>query len=138
MPNEKKRVQTKVVSSLKSLSAFGHEPVFGIPGEPDVVFRGGIAECKELDAWPKRNGIVKLPHWTIAQKRWHNNWIKNGGLGWVVLKVGRKDWLLFDSITAINYLGCVDKAELFAIAERYWTKGFDHADFRQHIMNAVS
>ncbi len=56
-----------------SWDAQRHEDKF-TTGIPDVSYAlfgtSGWIELKCLDAWPVRNGIVKIPHLTAEQKLW--------------------------------------------------------------------
>jgi hypothetical protein len=61
-------------------------------GTPDVAYtlRGvdGWLELKDLDAWPAREGtVVRLDHYTAAQRLWHRQWRGVGGRCHVLARV---------------------------------------------------
>lgn len=100
-------------------------------GVPDVSFssRGvhGWIELKYLKAWPKRpDTIVKIPHYTPAQKlflRQHGSYGRNCFL---FLRVG-DDFLLFDDAAA-QEVGAWTKFDLISSSLAHWEKEVDPAE----------
>ena len=100
-------------------------------GVPDVNYcflnheggRGeGWIELKEVPRWPKKpETIIKVDHYTKDQQNWARARIAVGGTVWLLLKVGRSDWLLFWGTDAIGVVGEVNKEGLYAAATVYWS-----------------
>jgi len=86
-------------------------PLDGVPienkvraGTPDVNYIGGWMELKWLRGWPKRDGLVLLPHYTLGQRLWLRRRGRRGGQAMLVLQVG-KQWLFFDSEYSYQSVG---------------------------------
>jgi len=89
-------------STMKRRLLTALKPLDGIPvenkvraGTPDVNYIDGWMELKWLRSWPKRNGVVLLPHYTLGQRLWLRRRGLRGGKAMLVLQVG-KQWLFFD------------------------------------------
>lgn len=123
--------RAKVVKALRSLHAVAIENTAGV-GTPDINYVGGWIECKQLDNWPKRaDSVVRLHHdLTVPQRIWLKRRRRAGGRAWVLLQVGRRDWLLFDGEVAADILGSVTKSQLFEQAAWSSTTGLDEQALR--------
>lgn len=87
-------------------------------GCPDIEFVGGWIESKVLRRWPKNRAlIVKVPHFTPAQRAWHVRRWAHGGWSWVVLEVDG-EVLVFNGPVAAHRLGCVPREWLTRLAQR--------------------
>lgn len=107
----------KVVQLLHDYSAFAVEnPAW--PGTPDVSTTVGWIELKILRVWPKRTGVVRVPHLTPVQRIWHMQWTKAGGQSWLLLMV-EKDVLLIEGKDVVH-VGNVSRAELLSLAVCHW------------------
>jgi hypothetical protein len=65
------------------------------------------AESKYAKRWPVRGGILRIQHYTLAQRLWLKNHYEKGGLSLLILGVGR-EILIFKNEDAIM-VGLVDK-----------------------------
>ncbi len=105
-------------------------------GHPDVdLCVGGVAtsmELKRVSYWPKRAAtVVRLPHYTEGQRGWLKKRILAGGRVAVLLGVDREDvseYLLFTGASVLA-VGCVSRADLYALAAGHWHGGIDGAEF---------
>jgi hypothetical protein len=92
-------------------------------GNPDVNYVGGWIELKAVRTWPKRPDTpLRIDHYTIEQRAWHQRRRAAGGKVFLLLKVGETEWLLFDARTAALDLGHVSRARLYDIAIARWTR----------------
>lgn len=92
------------ISDVSYISANGHH---------------GWIELKKLAEWPKRpSTIVRLDHYTDAQRIFLKRKGRRGGFTWLFLKVDR-DHLLFDWIGA-QRVGQVNQEDLVGAARRVW------------------
>jgi len=117
-------MRQRLVDALRPLDAFSVENRVG-PGTPDINFIGGWMECKWLRSWPKQVATpVRLDHpLTSEQKAWLRRRWSRGQPTWVMLQANRTEWLLFDGITAVKYLGEATREELGRFAYRHWRQG---------------
>lgn len=92
------------------------------PGTPDLNYIEGWLELKYAERWPLRGGILRIEHYTPQQKVWGIRRQMSGGRTHLLLQVGQ-EWLLFDSITAAEYVGKSSREELIAVAQKVWHKG---------------
>lgn len=105
------------------------------PGTPDLNFGGaageGWIELKQLARWPKGDATVVAiehfaPHQRLAlRRRW-----RAGGAAFLLLQVGRRDWLLFHGDDAAQHVGRVPRAELERRACRVWRAGLPADELR--------
>lgn len=89
-------------------------------GIPDVNTTRGWIELKYAARWPPRGGPLRVPHYSAAQRAWHVQRAQAGGRVWVLLKIGRHDWLLLDGRTAAQRLGYAPRSELEQLALGCW------------------
>lgn len=114
-------MRTKVVRLLSSLNAIPVEnPVW--PGTPDVNYREGWIELKWLARWPARGGEVLLPHFTRQQQYFLRERWEAGGNAYLMLQV-RREWFVFDGLTAANEVGRRSRDDLILLARGYWQNG---------------
>lgn len=63
-------------------------------GIPDLYFCidgvSGWCELKFITSFPKKGGIVRVPHYTKAQKEWLYDLYRVGGLAVLCLRVGQE------------------------------------------------
>lgn len=123
MPGESNTWQLlrKLMSQVWDASR--HEDV-SAKGIPDVSFgsRGthGWIELKFLKDWPKRaNTIVKLGHFSLEQKNFLVLRGMQAGHCFMLLRVGRAEWLLYDH-TQVKRIGFLTRFEMLGLANRYW------------------
>lgn len=92
-------------------------------GTPDVNYTHGWIELKYLGSWPVRaETIVTIDHFTPQQRVWLTKRSLAGGRAFLLLKVGKNDWLLFSGIVAAQCIGKVSKDTLYERAIAYWDK----------------
>lgn len=91
-------------------------------GVPDVNYNQGWIELKYADRWPPRGGPLRIPHFTKDQRSWHVRRRKAGGRSFVLLKVGQREWLLFDGAVAAVLLGESVRERLYEISVCRWTR----------------
>lgn len=113
-------LRSRVIKALSHLHAIPVEN--GVcPGTPDVAITKGWIELKQIAAWPiKPDTIVRCDHFTRTQRDWLSAHEAAGGLAWVLLQVGRSDFLLFTGRGAAAKLGKVCKAELYDASIASW------------------
>lgn len=107
-------------------------------GTPDVSFcintafiSEGFMELKFLKEWPKRAAtIIRLPHFTPAQRTWLHDRHMAGGNCFLCLGVD-KSTFLFEGLDAAMHLGKDwDKEALCHNALKYWDGTIDWSDFK--------
>ena len=91
-------------------------------GVPDVNYAHGWIELKYAARWPPRGGPLRLDHFTDNQRSWLLRRRASGGRAFLLLKVGKTEWLLFDGIAAAKYLGKVPRDELYKQTAARWTR----------------
>lgn len=107
---------------LKEVDPVRVENVVGI-GTPDVNYNNGWIELKYLAKWPAREQTpVTIDHFTPQQRTWLLRRHRKGGNAFLLLKVGKTDWLLFDGETAARHVGKVPKSRMIELAVAYWSK----------------
>lgn len=109
---------------VKALSKFHAVPVENgvCPGTPDVAFTHGWVELKQIPAWPARpDTVVRCDHFTRTQRNWLAAHEAAGGRCWVLLQVGRSEFLLIPGAKAAAQLGRIPRKELTTLAEMHWT-----------------
>jgi len=120
----------RVLRALKLLHGVAIESPIKA-GTPDVNFCEGWVELKTLKAWPVRpDTIVRLPHYTLHQRRWLRDRWRVGSSAWLLLSV-RREWLLFTGQDAHDKAGKVTKEELINMAYQYWPNGLNDAELRR-------
>lgn len=127
-------MRKNLCNQLKKLDAQAMENRAG-PGTPDVSYIGGWIECKWLRAWPKRPTTpVTLDHPLLkSQKVWIKRHVRRGGTVFVLLQCGR-EWLLFDGMTAREFLGTSTRDELYKHAIRVWKTGLHAEDLMSFLV----
>jgi hypothetical protein len=120
-------VVTKMLCSFDAIAV--ENPLH--PGTPDVNYAEGWIELKYLTKWPKTADVlpVKVAHFTPQQRIWLRRRIAKGGKSFLLLKVGKKEHLLFKGDDAANYLGMVDRQKLIELACCYMPKGLKKKEF---------
>ena len=115
----------KVVRDLKNYDARAVENSVG-PGTPDVNCTLGWVELKVLDGWKRGcdEKPVLLDHYVPAQRIWHKRRWRKGGSVWVLLRIGRLEYFLFDGHTAGCHLGKISRPIMKEMCVRYWNKGY--------------
>jgi hypothetical protein len=114
-----------VVASLRKLMAFPVENSARV-GTPDVAFVGGWIELKRLSAWPKRpETVVRIPHYTAEQRAFSRLWAGAGGQSYLLLRVGHKEWLLWNGVVAATSLGHQTRDQLLKGAIGHWVAGLN-------------
>lgn len=118
-------MRQRLVGMLRPLDAVSIENSVG-PGTPDINYIGGWIECKWLRSWPKRaETLVRLDHELMpSQKVWLQRRCSRGGVVWVMLQC-RREWLLLESLTAVQLLGKATRKELCAAAYHHWNDGLN-------------
>jgi len=120
-------LRQKVIQLLKPLDAISVENICHV-GTPDVNYGGewegrvieGWCELKWDRHWPKREGPLRVPHYTNQQKVWARRRRHRGGSCYLLLQVGR-DWILLDGAVAATLpLGEKTREELIAASVKHW------------------
>jgi len=114
-------MRTVVLELLKSLDPYPVEnPAY--PGTPDVNYREGWIELKEIDHWGISETPVLLKHYTPQQRIFLRKRWAAGGHAYLLLKVGSSDWLLFDGAYAHAEVGFAAQGELRKHSLATWKK----------------
>ena len=105
-------------------------------GVPDVNFLIDGNECwlelKYIPQYPKKEiTIVKVPHFTIEQKIWHNARFKNKGRTMVLIQVD-DDYFIFKK-EKINLLGSLNKFRMFQHANKFWKNKINFRELRKEL-----
>jgi hypothetical protein len=123
MPHETRHVRVPVVQALSELHAQAIENSAGV-GTPDVWTSAGWIELKELDGWPKRPTTkVKINHFTEEQRGWQRKHDFLGNRAFVLIKVGRLEWLLLDGVWAAVHINYCTRQELIQESILYFSSG---------------
>lgn len=94
--------------------------------------RHGWIELKHRHEWPKREStIVRLDHYTDAQRIWLKHKGRAGGFTWLFLQVER-DYLLFDWLAAQS-VGSLNRDGLEKIATAVWLKRCNWDELTFHL-----
>lgn len=102
------------------------------PGTPDVNYVEGWIELKFKEEWPKRPSTpLRVPHFTAQQRVWLVRRVLSGGKAFVLLKVGRSEWLLFRGDVAAKVLGHSTREELIAFSLAFWPNSLPEEEFRE-------
>lgn len=93
-------------------------------GTPDLHYcingSAGWIELKQLEAWPMRETTkVQVPTLTIYQRTWHEEYAKQSGRSWLLLRVGMRDYLLFAG-SDVKRIGDYTRAKLYGLARFTW------------------
>lgn len=102
-------------------------------GVPDLNYCCGWIELKYLAAWPARNDtVVRLRHYTDYQRHWLLRRYRIGGNAYLILKVGRCEWLIYDAPRA-QVIGTVSKHETIGEAKLHLQQGFNYDEILRAI-----
>jgi hypothetical protein len=93
------------------------------PGYPDVDYciagREGHVELKVLRTWPKRAAtVVRVPHYTRAQRDWLVDRHKAGGHVHILIRVA-DEYLLFSG-GAVVMVGRLARADMYEVCATRW------------------
>ena len=113
-------MRQKVVKLLKPLDATAVENGVG-PGTPDINYVEGWIELKYLPRWVKSVDHVKIAIFTTQQRVWLRRRWKARGNVFFLLQI-ENEWLLYDGITAAQWVGRVGRSELFELALAWWNQ----------------
>ena len=91
-------------------------------GIPDVNYVAGWVELKAAERWPPREGPLRVDHFTTEQRTWLRRRNLAGGKAFLLLKVGKSEWLLFDGRVAAACLGEFTRAQLYEVALARWSR----------------
>ena len=91
-------------------------------GTPDVNYVHGWIELKYTKRWPPKGGPLRVEHFTREQRAWLVRRRRAGGLAFLLLKVGKDEWLLFDGAIAAALLGDSTREELYQACRARWTR----------------
>ena len=91
-------------------------------GIPDVNYAYGWIELKYKTEWPPNGGPLRIKHFTKEQRTFLVNRRVAGGLAFVLLKVGKSEWLLFEGKTAAKHLGYENKEFLYKVVLARWNR----------------
>lgn len=101
-------------------------------GVPDVNYSQGWIELKYAKAWPKRPDTpLRIDHFTKEQRAWHLARRAAGGRTYVLVKVGKDEWMLFDGRAAALDLGFIPRERLYTIAKARWIRKPKKEEFQQ-------
>ena len=99
-------------------------------GTPDVNYTLGWIELKYVKEWPKRKTTtLKIAHYTAHQRVWLERRGAHAYHTYILLKVGKAEWLLLKS-TAFGplYRGELTREALGEAAQAHWEFGLDRDD----------
>lgn len=108
--------------ALKKLHPVRIESTLTDSGIPDVNYSEGWMELKYAERWPPRGGPLRIEHFTQQQRTWLIERRQAGGRAFLLLKVGTKEWLLFDGLVAAALLGNAKKDRLYEVSVARWTR----------------
>ena len=91
-------------------------------GVPDVNYTEGWIELKYAARWPPRGGPLRLDHFTTAQRSWLRRREAAGGRAFLLLKVGKTEWILMTGVAAAAYLGQSTQEEIYNNNVARWTR----------------
>lgn len=102
-------------------------------GIPDISYamlrRDGWIELKILNFWPRKNGVVRLDHFTTQQKDFL---IERGGQGsghcYMFLKIEETSEYLLFHWTVIKKLEMATREEFLALATATWQPGINQIE----------
>lgn len=87
-------------------------------GIPDVNITTGWIELKYVPRAPQRpESKVRLPGFSAEQKQWLSNRSKAGGRCWVLVKVEKVGFFIFEGLVAAKYLGNLSVREMLKTCE---------------------
>lgn len=111
-------------------------------GTPDVSFcidghataTEGFMELKYLLEWPKRERtVIRVPHFTPAQRTWLHDRHMAGGKGFVCMGIS-KSTFLFEGLDAAMYLGKDwNRADMQGEALAFWDGRIDWDEFKEEL-----
>jgi hypothetical protein len=139
MASELKSMRARLVKSFRF--SFAAMPVENPaqPGTPDLFTLAGWFELKEIDKWPARpRTIVRVDHFKQHQREWLRDHCQRGGSCYLMLKVGRKEWFIFDGVWAASHLGTVDQETLRDAALFEMTSGYNEEELGQWLRRKVA
>lgn len=125
----------RICAALRGLDPIRVEnPVF--PGTPDINYRDGWIESKQLDALPKRAGtIVKVEHYVPEQRSWHIRRQAAGGTVWVALDVrATGETFVWHGREAAQFLGVCWTAQDMRDHASYLSPRWNTDDFRRFFL----
>jgi len=93
-----------------------------VPGIPDVNYNLGWIELKYMPRWPVKGGPLRIDHYTKEQRDWAIQRKRAGGKVFLLLKVGRNEWLLFDGVVAALSIGKLNREQLYNAVIARWTR----------------
>ena len=115
------QMRQAVCRAIKCLDPVPVENSVGRSGTPDINFAEGWIELKEIDRWPSRDSTpLRVRPFTDAQRHWHRVRARHNGNTFVLVRVQRKDWILFDGKSAAEHLGNLTKEQMRRHALRFW------------------
>lgn len=104
-----------------------------LPGTPDVNYVEGWIELKWLPKWPRVNPSrpILLTHFTPQQRLFLLSRTRANGKAWLMLKVGRDEWFLFQGAIAAEHVGRCTRAQLIQHAAKHWPSGLNEMELLQ-------
>ncbi len=112
----------KIRPALKALDPVRIESHLTASGIPDVNYSQGWIELKYAERWPPRQGPLRVDHFTPEQRGWLVQRRQAGGLAFLLLKVGRYEWLLFDGLVAAALVGEATRERLYTACIARWCR----------------
>jgi hypothetical protein len=106
-----------------------------VPGIPDVNYTQGWIELKYVAKWPPRMGLLRVDHFTKQQRVWLYNRCRAGGLAWLLLKVGKSEWLLFKGSVAAIVVGWDTQEGLYKACTARWLRLPKTDEICQYLLN---
>lgn len=124
-------IRKRIIKLLKPLDGISVENS-AKPGTPDINYKYGCMELKQVDRWPPRGGPLRIPHFTPLQRIRHRKRRYVGGISTVLTRVGR-DWFLMDGKVAAELLGFQPKQILIDNSIFYWKGSLNGKELLEYL-----
>jgi len=108
-----------VVPELSPLGAFCVENR-AEPGTPDVAYVGGWLELKEVPTPGDLHARLRVRHFRPEQRERIRWMVARGHVVHVLLKVGPREWLLFDGVKGAEVIDHTSLLHLRQLAVKRW------------------
>jgi len=122
-----------LVRELKKIHAVAVESNVN-RGTPDINYSHGWIELKRIKTYPVHaDTVVRIKHFTGAQRDWLSQRVRAGGRAYVLLHIA-SDWFLFDGLDASTVLGSICQRELHFYSIWSSMGKFDKESFIQVVL----
>lgn len=125
----------RICAAIKELDPFRVEnPVH--PGTPDINYRDGWIEDKQIEFPKGYDTVIRIPHYTKQQRACHMRRRRAGGLCWVAVEdSGAGHLYVFDGMDAAQHLGLDWTRDGFARNAALHLERWDARRFRNWLIS---